>query len=104
MIIHIVSANQVELNDRENFKAFKVTLGDPGLSQPDIGTALKGIATVDTDGKTVWVSPAALKNWQGQPQPAEWTAAFDKMVDSVKKFGWVNEADGTVRAHIEGAA
>jgi len=104
MIIHIVSANQVELNDRENFKAFKVTLADPGLSQADIASALKGIAAIEPDGKTVWVSGAALKNWQGKPQPAEWTASFDKMIESVKKFGWVNETDGTVRAHIEGAA
>jgi len=104
MIIHIVSATEVELNDRENFKAFKVTLGNPGLSQTDIVSALSGIATVDADGKTAWVSAAALKNWQGEPQPAAWVASFDKMVESVKKYGWVNEADGTVRAHIEGAA
>jgi hypothetical protein len=96
MIIHIVSATEVELNDRDNFKAFKVTLADPGLTAADIASALGGIGTVDADGKTVWVS--------GTPQPAEWVASFDKMVEAVKKFGWVNEADGTVRAHIEGAA
>jgi hypothetical protein len=104
MIIHIVSATQVELNDRENFKAFKITLSDAGLSQADIVAALTGIATVDADGKTAWVSGAALKNWRGEAQPAEWIASFDNMVEAVKKYGWVNEADGTVRAHIEGAA
>lgn len=102
MIIHIAGPNSVELQDRENFKAFKITLGGP-LSQDEIRTALAGIATLEADGKTAWVSGAALKNWQGQPQPAEWQASFDKMVDAVKKFGWVNEADGTVRGHIEGA-
>ena len=102
MIIHIKSAHDVELQDPENFKAFKITLGGP-LSQADIATALAGIATVDADGKTAWVSGAALKNWKGKPQPAEWQASFDKMVDAVKKFGWVNEADATVRAHVEGA-
>ncbi len=103
MIIHISSANHVELNDRDNFKAFKVTLGSTDLTPVDIASALSGIATVEADGKTVWISGGALKNWQGEPQPAEWVAAFDKMVESVKKFGWVNEADGAVRAHIEGA-
>ena len=102
MIIHIKSAHDVELQDPENFKAFKVTLAGP-LSQADITAALTGIAKVDADGKTIWVSQSALKNWKGKPQPAEWQASFDKMVDAVKKFGWVNEADGTVRAHVEGA-
>jgi hypothetical protein len=103
MIIHIANATDVELNDRDNFKAFKVTLGSPDLTPAEIAAALSGIATVERDGRTVWVSGDALKTWRGQPQPAEWTASFDKMVASVKKFGWVNEADGTVRAHIEGA-
>jgi len=44
-----------------------------------------------------------LKNWQGKPQPADWVAAFDKMIASVKRFGWVRDEDGSVRAHIEGA-
>jgi hypothetical protein len=102
MIIHIVSATEVELNDRENFKAFKITLADPALSPADIAAALAGIGTIEPDGRTVWVSGAALKNFGGAPQPAEWVASFDKMVEAVKKFGWVNEAEGTVRAHIEG--
>jgi hypothetical protein len=103
MIIHVISASEVELNDRENFKAFKVTLAGP-LSQDDIGSALSGVGTIDPDGKTVWVSQAALKNWKGQPQPAEWVGSFEKMIESVKKYGWVNETDGTVRAHIEAPA
>jgi|SRR5579859_801839 len=103
MIIHIASPSSVELQDADNFKAFKITLGGP-LSQADVTAALTGIAAVDADGKTAWVSGAALKNWKGKPQPAEWQTSFDKMVDAVKKFGWVNEADGSVRAHIEGVA
>ena len=102
MIIHIASAGSVELQDADNFKAFKITLGGP-LSHADVASALSGIARVDADGKTAWVSGDALKNWNGKPQPAEWQASFDKMVDAVKKFGWVNEADGTVRAHVESA-
>jgi hypothetical protein len=103
MIIHIVKADGVELRDRENFKSFKVVLDDPSLSDAEIARALDGLAVVEADGRTVWVSGPALKNWGGVAQPDAWIDSFDKMVDSVKKFGWVNEADGSVRAHIERA-
>ena len=38
---------------------------------------------------------------RGAERPAEWREAFDKMVDSVRRFGWVRDGDGAVRAHIE---
>ena len=44
-----------------------------------------------------------MKNWNGKPQPAEWIAAFDAMLEKVKKYGFVDEATGNVRAHIERA-
>ncbi|MGH7089522.1 MAG: hypothetical protein ACREFQ_11545, partial [Stellaceae bacterium] len=68
-----------------------------------IAGALQGIATLEPDGKTAWIKAEALRNWAGRPQPAQWLMSFDKMVESVRRFGWVRE-DGTVRAHIEPAA
>jgi hypothetical protein len=104
MIIHVVSASDVELRDPDNFKAFKITVDSAALTPAEIAQAIAPIGTIEPDGRTVWVSQAALKNWKGTPQPAEWVASFDKMIESVKKYGWVNEADATVRGHIEPAA
>jgi hypothetical protein len=94
MIIY-VTETKVELQEAENFKAFKIV--NAGVS--DLAAALRGTATVDADGQTAWVSQEAVKRLG--PAQAEWHAAFDKMIESVKKHGWVNEADATVRAHIE---
>jgi hypothetical protein len=101
MIIAITAQDGLEFRDRDDFKGFKVLVEKKGASTADIAATLKGVATLDPDGKSAWVSQDALKRWQGQAQPAEWIASFDKMVEAVKKFGWVNEADRTVRGHIE---
>jgi hypothetical protein len=101
MIIQINTDGQVEFLDRDNFKAFKITAPATHASVAALGTALTGIAQVADDGKTAWVSQDALRAWGGQAQPAEWIAAFDRMIESVKRFGWIDEAAGTVRGHIE---
>jgi hypothetical protein len=104
MIIAITHSSTLELREPNDFKGFKVLVEKPGLSDAAIDEALSGVATLDDDGKSAWVSGEALRHWGGQRQPAEWIASFDKMVETVKRFGWVNEADGTVRGHIERAA
>ena len=101
MIITVTASGGLDLREPSDFKGFKVLVEKKGASQADIAAALKGVATLDADGKSAWVLQAALKNWKGQPQPDEWIAAFDKMIEAVKKYGWVNEADRTVRGHIE---
>ena len=101
MIIHVTAQGQVELREKDEFRSFKIVVERAEASADFIATALKGVATLEPDGKTAWVSQEALKHWQGHAQPAEWIASFDKMVASVRRFGWVRDEDATVRGHIE---
>ncbi len=100
MIIHVTPAGTAELKEPGDFKNFKIVVARKDAPSDFITAALKGIAALEPDGKTAWVSQQALKNWQGRAQSPDWIAAFDKMVDSVRRFGWVRD-DGTVRAHVE---
>jgi len=102
MIIHVTPAGTAELREPDDFKNFKIVVERKDASSDFIAGALQGIATLEPDGKTAWVSQQALRQWQGRAQPAEWVAAFDKMVESVRRFGWVRD-DGAVRAHVEAA-
>jgi hypothetical protein len=97
MIIHVTPQGAVELREPNDFKNFKIAAGCPADA---LAGALKGLAALEPDGKTAWVSGTALKTLA--PQAPDWAASFDKMVESVKRFGWVRD-DGTVRAHIEAA-
>jgi hypothetical protein len=99
MIIVVTEAGTVDLTERDDFKNFKIAVAKKDAVQDFIAGALKGVAALEPDGKTAWVSAAALK----RGQTPEWGASFDKMVESVRRFGWVRD-DGTVRAHVEQAS
>jgi hypothetical protein len=101
MIIQVNGDGSVELVERDNFKAFKITAPASHASAQALQQALTGIAQVDAEGKFAWVSQEALRQWQGTRQPAEWIASFDAMINAVKRFGWIDEAAGTVRGHVE---
>jgi hypothetical protein len=100
MIIHVSPAGKAELRGPDDFKNFKIVVERKDAPHDFIAGALKGVAALEPDGKTAWVSQQALKTWQGRAQSADWIASFDKMVESVRRFGWVRD-DGTVRAHVE---
>jgi hypothetical protein len=98
MIIYIAADSRAELRESDEFRSFKIVIGGAsGLA------ALAGIATVDADGKTAWVSREAVRRLRGPDPPAAWLASFDKMVESVRRFGWVNDETDSVRAHLETA-
>lgn len=101
MIIHVAADGTVELKDADDFKNFKIVVAKSGATGDFIAGALKGVAAVEPDGKTAWVSQQALRSWQGKDQPSDWIASFDKMVELVRRFGWVRDQDQSVRAHIE---
>jgi hypothetical protein len=103
MIIAITPAGTLELKEADDFKGFKILVEKPGMTDAEITATLKSIATPDGDGKHYWVTQAAMKNWNGKAQPAEWSASFDAMLEKVKKYGYVDEATGNVKAHIEKA-
>jgi hypothetical protein len=103
MIIAITQSGALELREPDDFKGFKIAVEKPGMTDAEIGAALKGVAAMDPEGKHAWVYPSALKNWNGKPQSADWTAAFDKMCEAVKKYGYIEEATGNVRGHLERA-
>ena len=102
MIIAITQSDALDFREKDDFKGFKIAVEKPGATDAEIAAALKGIATLDgTDH--AWVSLAALKNWGGKPQPADWIASFDAMIEKVKKYGFVSDDGTTVRAHFERA-
>jgi hypothetical protein len=101
MIIAITAAGTPELREPDDFKGFKVVIEKPNMPDNEIEAALRGIAYFDAENLNLWFHQGALKNWDGKPRAAEWVASFDAMVEKVKKYGFVDEATGSVRAHIE---
>lgn len=102
MIIAITAGGHAELREPDEFRSFKI-VADGALSSAALGQALAALGALDSDGKTAWVKRDAVKRLRGSEAPPAWIAAFDNMIGSVRRFGWVNDDAGTVRAHIERA-
>lgn len=102
MIIVITAEGHAELREPDEFRGFKIA-ADAALSPAALGRALAGLASIEADGRTAWVKCRAVKRLRGPDAPPAWISAFDKMVESVRRFGWVDDETGSVRAHIEWA-
>jgi hypothetical protein len=100
MIISVRGGKQVTLDDHHNFRAFKVVVEQPQATLGDAQVALHGIAMLP-DRDTAWVSADALRNWPTVKDDADWQQAFDAMIEKAKPHGWIDEAHGTIKAHVE---
>ena len=101
MIINISADGVVELRRPHEATSFKIVVARAAATPDVLAAALRGIATLEPDGRTAWVSQRALKRWQGQEQPADWATALDRLVEAMSRAGGVRDEDGSVRARIE---
>ena len=100
MIIRIIGVTRsVQIDDPENFKAFSVRI--EGAIDPAIQTELLGRVAVSSDGEHAWISDKALREWPSLKSEAWWQGGLSHMIASVQKFGWIDQANQSIRAHIE---
>ncbi len=103
--MHIAVSKDLKarLEDAHNFKSFKVVTDTVDLSIAQLATALTGVGTV-ADAKTVWIAESWLRGQPGLADDKAWQDSLSGMIQFAKKHGWIDEAKGTVRAHVETAA
>ena len=98
-----VSDGTVELVDHENFKAFKVVIAGAGV---DLDAARKILAAHAElpDASTAWVFQGALRSSPVVADDSEWQARFAGMIEKARPHGWIDDARGAVKAHVEWAS
>src|SRR5436309_382337 len=103
MFVKVSAGGSVTLEDRGNFRAFKLVIeGDPAKID-DARRALAGVADI-SDKDTAWVFWAALR---GRPEIASdtaWQQSFDAMMEKAKPHGWIDEQRKAIKAHVEWAS
>jgi predicted transcriptional regulator len=101
MIIRIVASDsRIEIDDARNFKAFAVRIegGDPAMQ-----AELLGRLALRSDAKHAWISEQALREWPELGSEAWWQEGLTNMIAAVQKFGWIDNVNHSIRAHIEHA-
>ncbi len=97
MFIHVTRECHVRLEEPHDFKHFKLVIDAPRADMKKIVDALVGIAGIDAEGHA-WVSEEWLRRRETTPP---WQDGLAAMVTVAKKYGWVDEAAKTIRAHVE---
>jgi len=100
MIIRVVASNRaVEIGDPGNFKAFSVRIEGP--VEAVLQAELLGRVAVSSDREYAWISEKILREWPALRSEAWWQDGLSNMIAAVRKFGWIDEASHSIRAHIE---
>ena len=100
MIIRIIaSSRSVEIEDPMNFTAFSVLI--EGTMNTALQSELLGSVAASGDRKHAWVSEKALREWPSLKSEVWWQQGLSNMIAAVRKFGWIDQVNQSIRAHIE---
>jgi hypothetical protein len=103
MIIRIIAASRsVEIDDIRNFRAFSVRI-EGRFDDSAAEAELLGRVALSHDGEHAWISEKALREWPSLALEAWWQDGLTNMIAAVQKFGWIDNANHSIRAHIDHA-
>ena len=100
MLLNVLAAAVVKLEDANNFRSFKVVVAIPHADLETVRSALSSIADLP-DRDTAWVSEQALRAWPEVANDATWQDALTTMIAKARPHGWVDDANKTIKAHVE---
>jgi hypothetical protein len=100
MFIKASADGRVTLEDRDNFRAFKLVIeGGPGALDAARRT-LGGTADLP-DQTTAWIFEQALRQRPEVIHDTLWQASLGTMIEKAKPHGWIDEQRKAIKAHIE---
>jgi hypothetical protein len=102
MIVILKLPATLDLEDRDDFKRFKVQVDAGEAAFDDVRTAFAGAVRFD-DAQTAWVNIETLRSRPDVAQDHAWQSAFDAMIRGAQPYGWIDEGMQHIKAHVEWA-
>jgi hypothetical protein len=100
MFVKVAADGRVTLEDRDNFRAFKLVVEGSSAKLEAARRALAGTAELP-DQAFAWISEAALRRRPEVEQDAAWQQSLGMMIEKARPHGWIDDARKAIRAHIE---
>ena len=100
MFVKVTADRRVVLEDRDNFRAFKLVVEGRREDLDAVRRVLVGTAEL-ADADTAWVSEAALRRRPEVAQDAAWQQSLGAMIEKAKPHGWIDDARAAIKAHVE---
>jgi hypothetical protein len=97
MFVKLAANGQVSLEERDNFRAFKLVVEGDAARLAGTRAKLQGVADVP-DAGTAWI----FESWLRETVPdAAWQQSLGAMIEKAKPHGWIDEQRKAIKAHIE---
>src|SRR5687767_12509107 len=100
MFVRLTADRGVLLEDRDNFRAFKLVIEGRRDDLAAIQLALGDTAEL-VDPDTAWVSQDALRLRPEVATDTAWQQSFVAMIEKARPHGWIDDARKAIKAHVE---
>jgi hypothetical protein len=102
MFVKVSADRGVVLEDRDNFRAFKLVVEGRREDIDAIRAALQDTAEL-ADADTAWISQEALRLRLEVANDTAWQQSFAAMIEKARPHGWIDDARKAIKAHVEWA-
>jgi hypothetical protein len=102
MFIKLAVDGSVTLEDKDNFRAFKLVVEGSPARLDQARRALTNTAELTDDGHA-WIFEQALRQRPEVAQDAAWQGNLGTMIEKARPHGWIDDERKAIKAHIEWA-
>jgi hypothetical protein len=103
MFLKLSATGELQFEDRNNFRAFKLVVEGDRDRLDDVRRAAAGKAEL-ADAETAWIFEDALRRWPGVELDAAWQQNFSMMIEKARPHGWIDDKRKAIKAHVEWVA
>ena len=100
MFVKLAVDGSVSLEDRDNFRAFKLVIEGGPKRLDQARRALANTAELDDDTHG-WIYEQALRQRPEVARRRRLAANFGAMIEKARPHGWIDEQTKAIKAHIE---
>jgi hypothetical protein len=100
MFVKVSADGRVSLEDRDNFRAFKL-VAEGGPANLDAARRALADSADLPDPSTAWIFEAALRSRPEVANDAAWQTNLGAMIEKARPHGWIDEQRKAIKAHIE---
>ena len=100
MFLKLTATGELQFEDRQNFRAFKLVVEGDRSRLEAIRSALANKAELP-DAETAWIYETTIRQWSGVEHDAAWQKNFSAMIEKARPHGWIDDQRNAIKAHIE---
>ena len=100
MFMKLAVDGSVTLEDKDNFRAFKLVIEGGPVRLDQARRALMNIAEL-TDDSHAWIFEQVLRQRAEVAHDTAWQGNLGSMIEKARPHGWIDDQKKAIKAHIE---